>query len=300
LLGEELKLARIEARRRIEEKIPPGYMDANKKGDNAEGDYLIWHETLREANLRRVDVLFVTRDVKKDWWRIEKGHAKGPRWELVAELATNAGTRLFMLRPESLLKHAPDLLAVEVSEDSVQDARRVSRRGFDAWKVRLDQSDLRREAMELAHKLVSLNRTRPSRISDVLTKPVGVLVNIDDKGDATPLLKAIWDVINLSATLSALDESAPEEQDILTSLRRMRVMALNVWLNDQADLYVAESPERRGSFIFAPLPPGVVIVNIHLTAQDEGGIGQYEFTASLSNGETYGVARVVSPTRHEI
>ena len=127
-----MKRVKAEARRRIEERRPPGFMDANKKGDNAEGDYIIWYEVLREAERRSVDVLFVTRDQKRDWWRIEKGQAKGPRWELVAELESLAGKRLYMLRPPSLAEHAHEPLP----EESVQDAKRVSSKASVGWHPR--------------------------------------------------------------------------------------------------------------------------------------------------------------------
>ena len=132
LSTDELREAKVEARRRIEDCRPPGFMDANKKGDNAEGDYLIWYETLSEAKRRNTDVLFVTGDRKKDWWRIERGQAKGPRWELVAELEALTGRHLYMLEPASLAEHAPQPLPKE----SVQEAKRVSSKASIGWRPR--------------------------------------------------------------------------------------------------------------------------------------------------------------------
>jgi hypothetical protein len=140
LTPDELRGAKTEARKRIEDRRPPGYMDANKKGENADGDYLIWYETLREAAIRQVDVLFVTRDQKKDWWRIEKGQAKGPRWELVDELGCQAGTRLYMLRPPSLGEHAPQ----PIPEESLQDAKRVSNKAYIGWRPQPGWGTVRR------------------------------------------------------------------------------------------------------------------------------------------------------------
>lgn len=104
----DYKKALEEAKRRTEEKRPPGYKDAGRPGD-----YLIWFETLREAKQRHLDVLIVTGDVKEDWWRQEHGKQRGPRPELAEEMRHFAGTRLFMLRPESLLLHAREILRVE-------------------------------------------------------------------------------------------------------------------------------------------------------------------------------------------
>jgi PIN like domain len=115
-----------EAPQRFADHRPPGYMDANKRNGNPIGDYLIWIETLEEAARQKVDVLFVTRDTKEDWYRQERGQTKGPNPQLVREMRDIAGVRLYMLRPESFLKHAGDLLHVKVSPESVEDARRVT------------------------------------------------------------------------------------------------------------------------------------------------------------------------------
>jgi len=123
-----------EARQRFKDNRPPGYRDAGKKYNFA-GDYLIWVETLKEATIRSVNVLLVTGDVKDDWWRIESGQAKGPRPELVAEMADIAGVKLFMLRPESLLYHASKILSLTVSAESVLDVKSVSSRVPPSWNT---------------------------------------------------------------------------------------------------------------------------------------------------------------------
>ena len=122
---DELLSAKKEAKQRISDRRPPGWRDANKR-DNPEGDYLIWHETLKEAKRRAVDVLFVTGDVKDDWWWRDRGSSKGPLPELTYEMHLIAGVRLFMMRPESLLLHAGNVLGLHVSNDTVRDARRVT------------------------------------------------------------------------------------------------------------------------------------------------------------------------------
>ncbi|MET7970927.1 PIN domain-containing protein [Micromonospora sp. NPDC005305] len=116
-----------EALRRIGAGIPPGFKDKNKTDELAAGDYLVWRQLLDEAGHRKHDVLLVTGDVKDDWWRRDRGQSRGPRPELVEELRHHVGVRLFMLRPESLLLHARDVLRVDVQEESVQDVERVDR-----------------------------------------------------------------------------------------------------------------------------------------------------------------------------
>ncbi|MFA1544591.1 PIN-like domain-containing protein [Actinomadura monticuli] len=119
--------ALAEAKRRGDTKHPPGYKDSGKDPELAAGDYLVWVQLIREATRRGHDVLLVTGDVKDDWWRRERGEIRGPRRELVDELRVNAGVRLFMLRPDSLMVQARKALQVEVSDESVDDIGRVDR-----------------------------------------------------------------------------------------------------------------------------------------------------------------------------
>jgi hypothetical protein len=114
-----------EGMRRVEAREPPGYMDKKKNDTGAAGDYLVWLQVLLETEKRHCDVLFVTGDVKEDWWREEHGERRGPRIELVDEVRRRAGTQLFMLRPTQLLDYARTALAVTVREESVQDVDRV-------------------------------------------------------------------------------------------------------------------------------------------------------------------------------
>ncbi|CAM5610541.1 PIN-like domain-containing protein [Streptomyces chartreusis] len=116
-----------EGMRRVEKRLPPGYMDKTKEGVGAAADYLVWEQILREAGRRRCDVLFVTADVKEDWWRKEQGFNRGPRPELTEELRARGGGRLFMLTPKQFLKVAAPILKLSLQEGSVEDIERVER-----------------------------------------------------------------------------------------------------------------------------------------------------------------------------
>jgi hypothetical protein len=126
LAKDEYEQALQEARTRAELKQPPGYKDLSKTDGGAAGDYLIWVQVLREAKARKRDVLLVTGDVKEDWWRREYGETRGPRPELVREIKEYADVKLYMLRPERLLSQAGQVLKIEIRDDSLQDAERVS------------------------------------------------------------------------------------------------------------------------------------------------------------------------------
>lgn len=123
---EDLTKALKEADRRATERIPPGFMDRDKPDHRRAGDYLVWEQTLREAERRRVDVLLVTSDVKEDWWRKVRGRPCGPHPELVAELRQRSGGRLFMLQPQDLLRIVGRLLQVTVQPESEAEIARTA------------------------------------------------------------------------------------------------------------------------------------------------------------------------------
>lgn len=124
---EELPVLRAEAAKRIEAQIPPGYKDQSKGAEGAFGDFFVWEQAVRAACDRDVDLLIITNDVKEDWWRIVRGESRGPRVELVEEFRRRTGRRLFMMRPESILRLASTVLGADISPSVVEEAERVDR-----------------------------------------------------------------------------------------------------------------------------------------------------------------------------
>lgn len=126
LSEEAYETALAEAKRRGDEQIPPGYLDAKKPEPDSAGDYLVWEQLLVEAAQRQLDVLLITRDAKDDWVRRESGEFRGPRMELIDELRTRTGQQFYLRTPAQLLELAEESLAVNVSTESVEDATRIS------------------------------------------------------------------------------------------------------------------------------------------------------------------------------
>ncbi|MFJ2368369.1 PIN-like domain-containing protein [Microbacterium sp. NPDC087665] len=118
-----------EGEKRVENLVPPGYMDAGKLEsdlpEGASGDYLVWHQLLAEGRIRGTDCILVTADTKEDWWnRGERGAAIGPRMELIEEYLAKAGHRFFLLEPADLLRHST-VLGVGTNPESLNDIERV-------------------------------------------------------------------------------------------------------------------------------------------------------------------------------
>jgi hypothetical protein len=151
--GTEYQDSLLEARRRVELKIPPGYMDASKRDGGPAGDYLIWREIIREATIRKCDVLVVTGDAKEDWWRRERGELRGPRPELVQEIKAVTGAELFMLRPDSLLLRARRVLEIRVHDETVEDVERVTDQSDSGGSAKFGEDLVRRSWGEILETL---------------------------------------------------------------------------------------------------------------------------------------------------
>jgi len=63
-----------EGEKRYKNEIPPGFKDAkNKDGVRKYSDLIIWMEILRYAKTNHKNIIFVTDDVKADWWEEKSG-----------------------------------------------------------------------------------------------------------------------------------------------------------------------------------------------------------------------------------
>lgn len=92
----QLKEIYAEGKHRYNNKIPPGYCDQKEKGKNNSdtgelfderrlyGDLLIWKAVIEKAHTEHKHIVFVTNDLKEDWWeKIDGKHT--PRVELIRE-----------------------------------------------------------------------------------------------------------------------------------------------------------------------------------------------------------------------
>jgi PIN like domain len=110
-----------EANRRIKQGKPPRYRDQRP------GDYIVWRQTLEEVKSRGgVKVLvFVTEDVKEDWYLKVRGRVICARPELAEEAFQETGASLVMMRTETFLRHSASHLRAQVSEETIRQAEEL-------------------------------------------------------------------------------------------------------------------------------------------------------------------------------
>jgi hypothetical protein len=113
---------------RIDNMVPPGYADKKKDGDRKLGDALIWREILELARTKQRPVIFVTDDVKEDWWLRVLGKTVSPLPQLKQEIFDIAGKPFHMYQVEQFMKYAGEFFGKRVASASLTEAAEVSAR----------------------------------------------------------------------------------------------------------------------------------------------------------------------------
>ncbi|MFD8600933.1 PIN-like domain-containing protein [Streptomyces globisporus] len=131
--SEMMEEIKKEAIKRGGNKVPPGYIDVQRKGEEGIGDYVIWRQMLEKAKSSGENMLFVSTDTKEDWARIQCGLSVGPRPELVREMK-GVGVSYHQLPLAAFLSRAARVLSVRVSQDTL-----------DQVNVRVSQDERQRQ-----------------------------------------------------------------------------------------------------------------------------------------------------------
>lgn len=164
-----LKKIYLEGEERYALKMGPGYEDAKKAQSDSPrymagglvyekqyGDLVLWKQLIAHAKDQNIlSVLFVTKDVKKDWWQIVPGKGRvAPLPELCQEISKDAGVEKFwMFTLEEALVRYGHQRGVEVQQ-AIQDVRNAesmqasSSEGFDSYAKILHESPVGWERQE--------------------------------------------------------------------------------------------------------------------------------------------------------
>ena len=124
---------------RYDKKIPPGYKDKDKPFDRQRyGDLIIWFQIMDYSRTANKDIIFVTDDVKEDWWASYKDDKLGPRRELIHEFRKEPGGHIiWFYTAERFLSFAKDKKGASVKSKTLDEIKRptmdwVSAMGLDS------------------------------------------------------------------------------------------------------------------------------------------------------------------------
>jgi PIN like domain len=162
--------------KRYEQKVPPGYKDAEKGGTRQFGDLVIWNEILDHARNAKLPIVFITSDTKEDWWWKQGQSTIGPRPELVQEISAFASQTFYMYNVERFLSEAQKRFETKVESIEVKKAaeefkeieqkRKIESSIFDASN--LESSVLRDSELRERFKRLSSSQWSMLPTADIL------------------------------------------------------------------------------------------------------------------------------------
>ncbi len=126
-----------EGKKRYEKNIPPGYEDSRgpnkKEGDGVYGDLVLWLQIIDHVKESKLPgVIFVSNDMKEDWWWISKGRNLGCRPELREEMYSKTGANFHIYTSERFLHYAPNRIEIKVREESIDEVRTLEKKNREA------------------------------------------------------------------------------------------------------------------------------------------------------------------------
>jgi hypothetical protein len=115
-----------EGKFRYENEIPPGYKDEDDKiGFQMYGDLILWFQIIDYAKDKKCPIIFVTNDVKEDWWHQEKDDKTKdtPRHELLYEFKDKTSQSVWFYTTDQLIFKANQYLKTDISETIIEEIK---------------------------------------------------------------------------------------------------------------------------------------------------------------------------------
>jgi hypothetical protein len=116
-----------EAKRRIENNIPPGFKDQNKEGIKPYGDYFLWRQILNYVKQTKKPLIFVTSEEKEDWWEKSSGKTVGPLYELLKEFHEETGQPFLLYRTARFLEFSSENSGGKANSEAVAEILYVAK-----------------------------------------------------------------------------------------------------------------------------------------------------------------------------
>ncbi|MFF2597267.1 PIN-like domain-containing protein [Priestia megaterium] len=135
---DELNALFSEGQQRYDKEFPPGYKDLkSKKGlfkyykdltiKSEYGDLIVWKQIIKKSLDEKVPIVFITDDVKEDWWSIVKGRTIGPRNELINEFNYKTNNQKFvMYSTQKFMEYAAAFSKSKVNLQAIKEIESLS------------------------------------------------------------------------------------------------------------------------------------------------------------------------------
>lgn len=100
-----------EGKERYKNNIPPGFKDEKKEESKKYGDLILWYQIIDKAKESKKPIVFVSGDVKEDWWLEKDGERIMPLPQLKKEMYEKTDVDFHIYTPEKFLERSDDKIA---------------------------------------------------------------------------------------------------------------------------------------------------------------------------------------------
>ncbi len=204
---EKLQKVYKEAEKHYNEKTPPGYKDWKDKEKDGwrhqAGDLIIWNQTMDYAISNKTNIIFVTEDLKEDWWNIKDGEIISPRVELIREFRNTTGRDILMYRQNGFLNDA----VADVKETTKEEVKIISQEDKEAYT----RAALQQVIEDMQKKVEPSSYYPYTDLSRMIANPLREIINSENSLQnrlANPLNMTMADIIAAQQRLPNAEQMA--------------------------------------------------------------------------------------------
>lgn len=114
-----------EGKERYEKKVPPGYKDDKKSEDKKYGDLILWYQIIDKAKDTKKPIVFISGDVKEDWWLEKNGKRIMPLPQLKQEMLEKAKVDFHIYTADKFLEYYDNKTIDKVAINEVRKIREL-------------------------------------------------------------------------------------------------------------------------------------------------------------------------------
>ncbi len=189
---EDLKKIYQIGKMRYSKEIPPGYKDYDEKKNDPDnslyGDLIIWKELISYSKKNQRNIVFVTDDLKEDWWYKFQGKTIGPRPELLKEFYNETKHQILIYSADKFLSLANHYISTSVDNKSVDEIKEIRNKdesilnsqalNKEEWFKVIKEINKNREIYNRYYKDLEKTNTMNNSIFDLYKK-----FNVDNNAD---------------------------------------------------------------------------------------------------------------------
>lgn len=185
-VDEELLKIKKDGESRYSKKIPPGFKDSKKDDDKKYGDLILWKQIIDKAKDIKKPIIFISGDVKEDWWLEKDGKRIMPLPQLKKEIFDEAevdfhiytADRFLEYYQEKYQQHSIDKMLI----NEVRKIRELEEKKLTRARKELSEYELHRRNLFM-HRGVDENRHLFMKIDMMLKELIHMLKELIHLGN---------------------------------------------------------------------------------------------------------------------